>query len=126
MLQNAQPLRYQVLAEALREDVSASLMEEALRAQIAVHQLQIAALERALQGYLMQATVTSHDQSALSKQESSSHAQDLISAKEAAKLLGVCHKTITIYQQKGILPGVKVGRLYKFSRSALEKLLPRA
>ena len=53
-------------------------------------------------------------------------ASDWIGAGEAAKMLGVCHKTVTVYQQKGIIPGVQIGRKYKFSRAAIEKLLAPA
>ncbi len=48
-----------------------------------------------------------------------------LTAKEAAKFLGVTTRTLSIWRQKGILKVAKIGRKLHFKRSDLEALLNR-
>ena len=48
-----------------------------------------------------------------------------LTAKEAAKFLGVTTRTLSIWRQKGILKVAKIGRKLHFKRSDLDALLNR-
>lgn len=48
---------------------------------------------------------------------------DLLTATEAAELLRVHRQTIARWAMDGTLPGVKVGRDWRFRRADIERLL---
>ena len=50
---------------------------------------------------------------------------DWLTAKAAAKFLGVTTRTLSIWRQKGVLKVSKIGRKLRFKRSDLEALLNR-
>lgn len=55
--------------------------------------------------------------------------QDILTVSETAELLGLSTYTITDYARRGLLPGRKLGRSWRFIRSELEdavRQLPRA
>jgi excisionase family DNA binding protein len=46
--------------------------------------------------------------------------EPLVDAKRAAQLLGVHPKTVKRLAQEGFLPGMKIGRVWRFRESALD------
>ena len=51
--------------------------------------------------------------------------QEPIDAEEAAKMLGVTARTVTRLAERGEIPGFRVGRLWKFRRSDIQKYIER-
>lgn len=49
--------------------------------------------------------------------------KDVLTLKEAALYLGVCSKTLAKYARDGSIPCRKIGRVYIFSRLALQDWL---
>lgn len=48
---------------------------------------------------------------------------DILTAEEAARLLRVSTKTLLRHAREGVIPGVKVGRMWRFRRDDLIALL---
>lgn len=51
--------------------------------------------------------------------------EEPIDAEEAAKMLGVTARTVTRLAERGEIPGFRVGRLWKFRRSDIQKYIER-
>lgn len=51
---------------------------------------------------------------------------DVLTAEEAAQLLKVSTKTLLRHARQGVIPGVKVGRMWRFRREDLLALLSPA
>ena len=51
--------------------------------------------------------------------------EEPIDAEEAAKMLGVTGRTVTRLAERGEIPGFRVGRLWKFRRSDIQKYIER-
>ena len=49
--------------------------------------------------------------------------EEPIDAEEAAKMLGVTARTVTRLAERGEIPGFRVGRLWKFRRSDIQKYI---
>jgi excisionase family DNA binding protein len=48
---------------------------------------------------------------------------DIMTAKEVADHLRICHKTVTTLAQKGEIPGKQLGSLWRFSRKQIEAMI---
>ena len=51
--------------------------------------------------------------------------EEPIDAEEAAKMLGVTARTVTRLAERGEIPAFRVGRLWKFRRSDIQKYIER-
>jgi excisionase family DNA binding protein len=49
---------------------------------------------------------------------------ELLVVREVADLLRISPGTIVKYAKKGIIPGKKVGTVWRFQRAEIEKLIP--
>ena len=49
----------------------------------------------------------------------------LMSVKEVAEYLGVCQMTVYRHAERGKIPAIKIGRLWKFRKKIIEKWLIR-
>ncbi len=105
-----------------QDETSSDIVKAVLEARVIALEIELRALRAELRNHGRYAPQAYPDK--FREDSSNADRTDLITASEAASILGVCHKTITVWQQKGIIPGVKIGRLYKFSRPAIESLLP--
>lgn len=56
---------------------------------------------------------------------SSSGFEPLINLNEAAKLLGIHSKTLEVMARNGTVPGIKLGKRWRFRASALDEWLKR-
>ncbi len=49
---------------------------------------------------------------------------DVIGARQVAEMLCICEKTVTNLSNKGVIPHTKIGRIYRYSRKQIGKLVP--
>ena len=70
-----------------------------------------------------QSKINSEDKKQAQRVESATGFESLLDVAEAAKFLRIHPKTLRAKARRGVIPGVQVGRLWRFRASALNEWL---